>query len=172
MCLMECWDCMGRGMSGAPTTPSMSCSSDPRPRGDGGARWSPCERIHDSMLVHPVLLLRVLPDINISSGIGTSRTVSSPSSRSKFGHSFLILIVASFSSPSDGSFDLWRLMIARACVCSLRALIVVARHDSTCKWNVSWTWLDALFRAFLGVCIYSDCALWTDILGQKHDGWE
>uniref|UniRef100_A0A2P2QSK4 Uncharacterized protein n=1 Tax=Rhizophora mucronata TaxID=61149 RepID=A0A2P2QSK4_RHIMU len=35
-------------------------------------------------------LLLFLPEANISSGIGTSSTVSSPSSRSKFGQTFLM----------------------------------------------------------------------------------
>lgn len=91
---MEWWDGMGIGTSGAPTTPSISWSSALRQSTDEAERWSTCERIHAIMLVQRVpkclLLLRPPPPTNISSGMGTSSTVSRPSSRSRLGHSFLI----------------------------------------------------------------------------------
>lgn len=86
---------MGRGMRGAPMTPSKSWTS---------AFLLPktvliCDRsvldnfIHDFMLCHEMVLLFLLLSVsNISSGIGTSRTVSSPSSRSKLGQSFFMIM--------------------------------------------------------------------------------
>ena len=92
-------DCLawwtGSGMSGAPMTPSMSCSS-PRLMEQGSPapeRSAACGRIHALTLVQPNLDPREPPPPppeNISSGIGTSSTVSSASSRSRFGQSFLI----------------------------------------------------------------------------------
>ncbi|CAL9069845.1 unnamed protein product [Musa banksii] len=83
-------DRTGNGTSGAPRIPSRSWSSASRPTGHGGD-GSACGRIHAFTLMQSVLLLLELsPERNISSGRGTSRTVSSPSSRSRFGHSFLM----------------------------------------------------------------------------------
>ena len=110
-------DCLawwtGSGMSGAPMTPSMSWSS-PRLIEQGSPapdRSAACDRIHALTLVQPNLEPREPPPPeNISSGIGTSSTVSSASSRSRFGHSFLMgrardeeaLAHTAQSSPSSG----------------------------------------------------------------------
>lgn len=99
---------MGRGMRGAPITPSKSWTS---------AFLLPktvliCDRsvlddfIHDFMLCHEtVLLFLLLPVSNISSGIGTSRTVSSPSSRSKLGQSFLMMMRKSRAEESRADIN-------------------------------------------------------------------
>ena len=91
-------DCLawltGSGMSGAPMTPSMSWSSprlmehgSPAPERSAAA---PCDRIHALTPVQLNLEPREPPPENISSGMGTSSTVSSASSRSRFGHNFLM----------------------------------------------------------------------------------
>lgn len=80
----------GRGMRGEPTTLSSSCSSALRPARLGADALSgPCALIHMRKFCHRrAVLLPML--VNISSGMGTSRTVSRPSSLSKFGQSFLM----------------------------------------------------------------------------------
>ena len=59
-----------------------------RPPNTEGANLSGLGFIHDFTFCHDKEVL--LWEVNISSGIGISRTVSSPSSRSKLGQSFLI----------------------------------------------------------------------------------
>lgn len=81
----------GHGISGDPTTLSRSCSSAFLPTGDGPsvALSKACSLSHFRIFCH--LKAAVAPMLDsISSGIGTSSTVSRPSSRSRFGQSFLI----------------------------------------------------------------------------------
>lgn len=56
---------------------------------DGGDFSEFDDLIHDFMLCHDKIVL-LFVEANISSGMGTSRTVSRPSSRSKLGQSFLM----------------------------------------------------------------------------------
>lgn len=98
---------MGRGIRGAPITPSKSWSSVFRPpKMEGGMEeFSACGRIHVFMFCQDLPLLL---DVNISSGMGTSRTVSKASSRSKLGYSFLMrvrLLVLLTTSSSSLSFS-------------------------------------------------------------------
>jgi hypothetical protein len=73
---------LGRGINGDPTTPSKSWISAFRLPKMVVMEWcdfSVFGFIHDFMFCHDLLVLLLE---NISSGIGTSRTVSNPSSRS------------------------------------------------------------------------------------------
>lgn len=77
------------GISGAPITPSKSwISAFLLPNTVECSEFD--DFIHDFMFCHEILGLLLVGE-NISSGIGTSRTVSKPSSRSKLGQSFLII---------------------------------------------------------------------------------
>lgn len=79
---------MGRGIKGAPATPSKSWISVFLPPKRAVMDLSVFGLIHAFIFCHDLWLF--LFEANISSGIGTSSTVSSPSSRSKFGQSFLM----------------------------------------------------------------------------------
>lgn len=86
---------IGKGINGAPTTPSNSWISVLRPPKTAAMDAEDLESalgfIQDFMLCHALVVVVVGVLVGkISSGIGTSSTVSSPSSRSKLGHSFFI----------------------------------------------------------------------------------
>lgn len=102
--LTMCWSLMlrmngcsseliGKGINGAPTTPSNSWISVCRPpktaaMDDDDDFDSACGFIQCFMLCQALVVVVLLE--KISSGIGTSSTVSSPSSRSRLGQSFFI----------------------------------------------------------------------------------
>ena len=104
MLLTMCWSLMlrvmgwlseviGEGINGAPTTPNKSCISVFRPPNTAAMVAdddldSGCGFIHDFMFCHALMV--PLLWVKTSSGIGTSSTVSSPSSRSRLGQSFFI----------------------------------------------------------------------------------
>ena len=86
---------IGKGTNGAPTTPSNSWISvvlPPKTDDDVVVDdlGSTLGFIHDFMFCHVLLVPLLL--VKISSGMGTSSTVSSPSSRSRLGHSFFIAV--------------------------------------------------------------------------------
>jgi len=83
------WEVTGRGINGAPTTPSRSwISVFWSPKSDDDLEDSTLGFIHDFMLCQALLV--PLLTVKISSGMGTSSTVWSPSSRVRLGQSFFI----------------------------------------------------------------------------------
>lgn len=83
------WEVTGRGINGAPTTPSKSwISVFWSPKSDDDAEDSTFGFIHDFMLCQALLVPLLM--VKISSGMGTSSTVWSPSWRARLGQSFFI----------------------------------------------------------------------------------
>jgi len=87
MVLLSLWsEGIGRGIKGAPITPRRSLIWEVRSaQGKSDGVRPGFDFIQEIMLGHLFLVAG-----NISSGIGTSSTVSSPSSRSRLGHRVLI----------------------------------------------------------------------------------
>lgn len=96
----------GQGMSGEPTTLRKSWSSAVALAGPPTvARSNAWFLSHARMLAPPAPRRLSVPGalMSISSGMGTSSTVSSESSRSRFGHSFLIARTPTTATPRRAS---------------------------------------------------------------------